>query len=766
MERRFEKLLVGVMLFLIAYTPLAYGSILPYGFKVIEASSFALLSLWSLRALRRGRFSIVRTPLLYFLPITAAFFILQALPLPAGVVEASSRGRAMLRAYAGLAGGYDTLGAVPWLVREQGLYLFSVLVLFFIVINHIRSEKGIRLVITSALAMGGVLAVLLFLQRVVYKWGTYLPYINKNHFAGYMEVLIPVGFSAAVLELSGMRTGHGLKDKVISAFSGSRGSKAVVAGFFTAFLLTGLLMARSRGAVIGFLVSLCVMAAMFVRSRKGLAGFALMGIVLLYLGLSWAGSEQVYRYMSRLANISENSSDQLRRQIWNESSEMIHDFPAFGVGLGGYETVSPVYRTSELEDYNVHQPDSDVLYTLAEGGALGLLLAAAFWATLLWLILRRYAGRRDSFVRRVCIGSVGGLAALTVHGVIDTNFHMPANLLLITVMMALAYVCVNTSFKGRTKPDGAGLYRVAVELAGTRRYLTAGVAAVSALLAFYALAGVAASVVYRSTIGDDERIYSSQRPDKEDFTGALARLSLASRLDPGCSYYSFEAGRIYLTLAEYYEKTGQDGKDPARPPREYYELAASEFRKSLYHNPYSSFGHLLLGRALEHGLDEKDAGEKEYMVAERLNPSSPLVRRYIAEYYKATLALPPASPAAAASTTPGTPTAHAEGVTPEALTVSGLVPEGGSYSAKPGDKVKWKAVAGPAGGGLEYRFRAWRYDKGWAADRPYSPDGRWTWDTTYAKPGGYRIMVWVRRAGESGPGEKAAAGRPFVIEDR
>jgi cell division protein FtsW (lipid II flippase) len=67
-----------------------------------------------------------------------------------------------------------------------------------------------------------------------------------------------------------------------------------------------------------------------------------------------------------------------------------------------------------------------------------LLFGSIFW--ILARAIRHYRKSRDSFDSAVCLGCIGSIAAILVHSLADFNLYIPANALVFTVTLALAWV--------------------------------------------------------------------------------------------------------------------------------------------------------------------------------------------------------------------------------------------------------------------------------------------------------------------------------------
>jgi O-antigen ligase len=635
---RFSTLLEAVLYILIVFTPLAFGSVHPWAYRLIDFFVFALLAFWFLQASKDGRFTYTKTPLIFFLPLACVFFVFQILPLPVSMVDFLSPGRQALRAAAGLSTGYDTLAVYPWAARGQALYLFSILAIFFLVTNHVRTREQANRIICAALGTGAVLALLAISQKAVLGRTSFLPFINKNHFAGYMEVLALMSASMLSFKLASINNkGEGLKDALLRVFSGPGAVSVVLLTFLVVFFSSSVMLTGSRGGILALLLSLIVLGGLTAKNwRQGVLLLGACSLVLI-VSLSVAADNYVVRRLWTMSNFAQDSSAQFRYRVWEDTAKIAKEFPVAGVGLGGFETVYPSYKNTEA-GYNVFQPENDYLYILAEGGVVGFTLVLAFCGIYIAQVASWLQKRKDAFSLGVSAGALCGLAALMLHGLADINLHIPAILLLITVLMALGYVSINSrsDTEGKWK-GGVYLARKVVRTRGpVARVVLAAGGLVCIALACTSLAGAAGSLLYRSAVAEEARVTAKRAWSPNDLNLPIARLTLASLLDPGCAMYGFEKGRAYVLLAEYSAAMEAMGEEAAGllPAEEYYSKALGCFRESLCCNPYSSFGHFMAGRALEHGIGDRNGGAEEHAAAARLNPTNRFINLPAADYDK------------------------------------------------------------------------------------------------------------------------------------
>lgn len=746
----FPILLEASLCALIVLTPLFFGSVHPWAKGLAVAAVFSVIGIWSLRTLRKGGFSYVKTPLVYFIPASVCFFALQLAPFPARLAEAISPGLGVMREAAGLEGGWTRLALYPWAASGQAALLLSALGLFFLAVNHIRSKEAVVRIVCVSLGTGALLALLAIMRNRTAETQSFLPFVNKNQFAGYM--LAPIAMAASLLffRVAGRSRKTDLDGGVFRAFSGPGAARAVVLAFVVVLMSSALLLTGSRGGMTGLAFSFLTICALAARSKRQALLLLGAGAAAFAASLHLAANSYVLTRIGTLMDESLMRPLLFRYHIWKDTAGMAASFPLAGTGLGGFETAFPFYKTMKME-CNVFQPENDYLYTLSEGGILGFALAAGF--CLAWAARATHGARRgrDAYKKGVSAGAVSGLAGLLMHGLTETNLHVPATMLLVTVLMALGYLCaVDGLLDGKTKKDGGPLKMVMVPPGGGLRLLMMTGLALSVLVAGYSVKVAAADLVYRSALYDEAGLSGKKGWSPRDHESALAKLALSSRLDSRRAAYPFEMGRIYALLAEY--ARAAEAMGAARPgqaaPKEYFDKGLGCFERSLKCNPYSSFARFMTARMLERGGLDAARSEREYLAADRLNPTSPFISKGVAAWFTAK----------GDAVTAGKYNARLPGLDPRYNSIRdvSLTHGGEKDSAFAGERISWSSAARVGSGELEYKFQLLAPGAGqWRDMTDFSRGGAWTWDTSGMSEGEYRIRVIVRVAADD------AFGREF-----
>jgi hypothetical protein len=164
----------------------------------------------------------------------------------------------------------------------------------------------------------------------------------------------------------------------------------------------------------------------------------------------------------------------------------------------------------------------------------------------------------------------------------------------------------------------------------------------------------------------------------------------------------------------------------------------------------------MAGRVLIDGLGQEGEGEAEVLVSERLNPTSPTVKLYLADLYERS----------------GRPddAARYRAVLPSldprfnGITITGLVTGVGRDFAYIGEKVVWKADAEVPSGSIIYSFYVWGDEiKAWKKAAGYSDGNTWEWDTSQEKEGKYFVMVRAAGAGGTAYDTQFVREKPFYL---
>jgi O-antigen ligase len=151
----------------------------------------------------------------------------------------------------------------------------------------------------------------------------------------------------------------------------------------------------------------------------------------------WVGSDPV---VTRFETLGQEYSQtaQNRISIWRDTLKLIHQHPLFGTGLGTFSVAYTSVQTTFL-NLLVDHAHCDYLEVVSELGLPGGILV---FGSIIWILaraVRNYWQSEARFDTAVCLGCIGSITAILVHSLADFNLYIPANALVFTVILALAW---------------------------------------------------------------------------------------------------------------------------------------------------------------------------------------------------------------------------------------------------------------------------------------------------------------------------------------
>lgn len=436
----------------LAWGVLAFGAVYPWAYWPLAAAC-AALGAWAIvmsRAWEDPR--AVRLALVLGLVVLA--IAVQALPLPADWVAAlSPRRNALLRE---LELGYrpaprQTLSIDP--ARTMIVVMLATcLALFFVGATRVIRRVPLEWLVSQLMGLAVALAVVGIVQRaffdpknpVVYGFwhpraggNPFGPFINRNHFAGWMVMTLPIVAMYAVSTIrDAKRPAAGGLSTWLRWLTTVDGNRVLLIGAATLAMGASLVLTGSRSGVASFAVSMAVMLAFVLgRVSETRHRIAAISYVALVLGgaVAWAGSDVI---LARFADAPDAFGARLN--AWRDTTAMFGDFWPFGVGLGAYARAMLVYQTGDrLLMYA--QAHNDYLQLAAEGGLLVLVPALMLVAIIVMTIRRRLRWADDDeltfWIRR---GAVAGLVGIAAQSSMEFSLQMPGNAVLFVVLLAIA----------------------------------------------------------------------------------------------------------------------------------------------------------------------------------------------------------------------------------------------------------------------------------------------------------------------------------------
>ena len=277
----------------------------------------------------------------------------------------------------------------------------------------------------------------LWLRELTQGGAPFGPYVNRNHFAGYMEIVIPLTIGYLLAQSPWRERNFTLRERVL-LWTSQQTSKSVLLLFAAIFMAASLLLTGSRGGLVSFTGSMVFFAVMMKikrsSGRKGsrlLSAFCGLGLI----AAVWIGGNSAFLSVERLEKGIQEPSGEERLLLWHDTLRLAKDYLGFGSGFNTFEEVFPAYKTSARQAV-FQYAHNDYLQLLAEGGvvALGLVM----WLLVAWYraVIARWLKRQDSFASHMALTGMTAVFAILIHSVTDFNLHIPANAIAMVTVLA------------------------------------------------------------------------------------------------------------------------------------------------------------------------------------------------------------------------------------------------------------------------------------------------------------------------------------------
>lgn len=425
-----RAILVGLLV-TVVFTAMAHGAVEPWALAVFELLIVGLMALWCVKMIALKRVSL-------WIPATS-------LPLAAlvlfGIIQS-----------VGFTDGTGQRTGLSLDIEATRATVFAVFFLFawfLLAVDVLDDKKRRHTVVAFLIVYGVVMALFALVQHFTWNGRLYWlrpltsqdsspfgPFVNRNHFAGYMEMLSPLPIAMIITR------------------AGRRDSQLMYV-FATTMMSLATVVSLSRGGMISLVAEMIFIVIIGAgRTNQRMSSSASMvlrpaALILLLIGsisagIFWAGPERI---LNRITGQSTSGKTQRsetffssRGWIWRETVSMIAANPILGVGLGAYETAYPIYSSDDGssilgKSVSVDRAHNDYLQIFSDCGVVGAALAVWF-IVLIFRAVARGKRSRDPLRRALAIGGGTGIFGLLVHSLVDFNLQLPSNAVLFLLLLA------------------------------------------------------------------------------------------------------------------------------------------------------------------------------------------------------------------------------------------------------------------------------------------------------------------------------------------
>jgi O-antigen ligase len=390
-----KLLRIGLCL-LFAFSVLALGAVETWSESILEIAAAALFLWWAIVVFWNGDAKVYWNPLNW--PLLGIIAI--------GLVQFSFHATAS-----------------PFLTRAMLLKLAAYFLALFLTAQSFRERRDLYrlawLVILFCFAVSLLAIIQHFTGGSEIYWLSALkiegepfgPYVNRNHFAGFLELTLPTGLA-------------------LMAFRAVKRDLLPLTILLTIVPVSALILSASRAGIVGFGLEIGVLV-LLARNRKAWKGerataAAVVALAALAL-VAWVGTGRAVQRFSGL-NVHDVSLGR-RVSMFRATAHIFLDHPIKGCGLGTLVEVFPGYENA-YDGRVVDHAHNDYIEGLAETGLLGGLCGALF----LWTLYREgrtnFVAEQGHFSRGLHAGAIMAVSGMLAHSFVDFNLQIPANALL------------------------------------------------------------------------------------------------------------------------------------------------------------------------------------------------------------------------------------------------------------------------------------------------------------------------------------------------
>ena len=340
-DRWCERGIFGLTLFILIFGPLALGATRWFEFIYIQAATIGIAVLWLIRSWTRPVFEVFWPPICW--------------PVLAFLVYAVVR--------------YFTAD-IEYVARLELMHIGVYAILFLAVLNNLHRQEYIQIITWTLVILAAAISIYALIQFVTNTprvWNFYKPemylsrgsgtYINPNHLAGFLEIVLPLGLAVVILG----RTGHAVK---------------IIFAYLSVIVLIGIAVSLSRGGWIATILTLiCFFVAVAINTRG--RWIIIFSVVLVFAGIAFYLGNNLQLQKRFQKAFGGGKVEDARFTYWKPAVEMWKDHPWTGIGPAHFQIRLPNYRTKDVQVHPVYV-HNDYLNTLSDWGIVGGIIVLTF----------------------------------------------------------------------------------------------------------------------------------------------------------------------------------------------------------------------------------------------------------------------------------------------------------------------------------------------------------------------------------------------------
>ncbi|PYV35616.1 MAG: hypothetical protein DMG22_01845 [Acidobacteria bacterium] len=454
----FATLVLSIVLIGMA---LDFGGVQPAGYNLGEIVLFLTMLLFLVSQTRAG---VISLPLPIWPFLFTGWVALEIIPFPAGLVKALDPARDFSPTL-----GPSPLPASPFLTLSlyphdtiAALLKFLLYVTAFVIAALVfDSRKGKSGLLRALVALGcfeavyGIIQVLTGWQNIFSyakqfdrddATGTY---INHNHFAGMLELVLPFLLALANYSHSQLSGRSGAWRNPLNSGSDSPHRFQWLYYLFLAGVMgLAIILSHSKAGMLSILfvvIGLAFLVRLQGQRKASVLGVLIFGMIAVGFGI-WTGLAPVLARFRQLEEAGFFQRADARLSIWKDALHLLGDYRWTGTGLGTFGVAFLRYQTTMTASF-VDHAHNDFLELATETGWIGALLVFGPIVYLLFRMVYSFLDDSHRYRRAVTLGCIGAVLGLLTYSVTDFNLEIPANALAFAMILGIGYkaACIERS---------------------------------------------------------------------------------------------------------------------------------------------------------------------------------------------------------------------------------------------------------------------------------------------------------------------------------
>lgn len=270
-------------------------------------------------------------------------------------------------------------------------------------------------------------------------------FINRNHFAGYLEMTLAIGLGLLIanLETTKANTWREHLRRLTKTFLGPKIQVRVC----LALMVIGLILSHSRMGNTAFFASMMIAGAvgllLFRKSGRGVVMlFSSLIIIDIFLMGTFFGIDKL---QDRIEQTNVKQEQRIDAAIL--TLDIIKDYPIAGTGFGTFYTAFPHYRNEKISIFYDHT-HNDLAEFTSDLGIVGVTPLALIWLLSFYYAIMVQVKRRSQLMKAMGFAATMAMIAIFIHSWSDFNLQISANAVTFMIILALPYVAATVDRQG------------------------------------------------------------------------------------------------------------------------------------------------------------------------------------------------------------------------------------------------------------------------------------------------------------------------------